>query len=110
MRLGYTLIEIVLVTVVMGVLATLAMSRYTTVVERQRSQRALANLDTVYGAGRTLYSRTKSYPIGTMNRDQINTAFALSIMDNDFTYSFESGDSTSFTASTIRTRASSHLR
>jgi len=61
MKRGFTLLEIIMVSVIIGVLATLGISHYTTVREMALDKEAVANLRLIFAAERIYRMETGDY-------------------------------------------------
>lgn len=60
-RPGYTLVEVMVVTVILGVLAAMAVPSYRRAVEQGRADQAAANLRTLWAAERLYYLDQQTY-------------------------------------------------
>ena len=64
-RKSFTLIEILIVMIIIGALAVLAVPRYFNTTEKMRSQEAVHTLTTLYAAQKRYYVDNGSYKVGT---------------------------------------------
>jgi type IV pilus assembly protein PilE len=62
MRKGFTLLEIIVVLIILGIIATLGFTQYTRVIEKGRTSEAKANLGTIRTMAVSQYQETGSYP------------------------------------------------
>jgi len=81
---GFTLVELMIVVIVIGILAAVAIPLYQMVPERSRATEAVAGLGTLKGALRTYYAEHGTY---------VNAAFTDdSVVTSSGVLSVESGD------------------
>ncbi len=97
---GFTLTEIIIVVVILGVLASLALVRYTDMIKKGREQDAVNQLKAIHAANHIFFERNN--PPGflsgaNLDLDAINTNLGLSIFSNGITYQY-TGNANSFTA------------
>jgi prepilin-type N-terminal cleavage/methylation domain-containing protein len=86
---AFTIMEIMLVVVILGVLASLALTRYTDTVERQRCGKARTNVSSILYGAKLYYDRAGYHaPSNANNTATINNAFGLDISDIYFNYSY----------------------
>lgn len=87
---GFTLIELIIVVVVISVLASIALPRFTKTIEHARDQEAIVNLNLIKAAELIYYNEYNSYwpPLGSSQQSvtQINSALLLNLNNNNFTY------------------------
>ncbi len=99
---GFTLIEIIVVTVILGILAAVALPNYTTMITQQAARAAKNNLITIYNAQWNYYFTNGFYCKDTAipphicdtltgSATSINTNLSLNIIDNNFTYQCKQG-------------------
>ncbi|MFP4472631.1 MAG: type IV pilin protein [Candidatus Omnitrophota bacterium] len=99
---GFTLVEIMITVVIIGVLAGLALPRYLDSVERQYAEKAARNMQSIYLAGKEYEAGggtscgpsnngcdAKPFPPGFLNSlDEINQKLHLNLpRDDKFSYS-----------------------
>lgn len=83
---AYTLIEVMIVVIIVGVIAGLGIMQFSRMVELQRCRTAKQNLVTIWGALEIYKTRNGSYPMFMYPTSQINTTLGLNIYDSDFLY------------------------
>lgn len=62
MRKGFTLLELIVVIIIIGILATLGFTQYTAIIERGRRAEARANLGTIRQMALVYYQENNAYP------------------------------------------------
>ena len=101
-KTGFTLVEIMVVIIIIGVLATIAIPNYSKTVDRSRLQDAMQQLTTLHAANMIYRAQSgtgylaATYSGSTAVRD-INENLGINIIANGFAYSY-TGTATSFTA------------
>jgi type IV pilus assembly protein PilE len=87
---GFTLMELIVVMIIIGILATVAVSNYTTMMIQGAAKAAQNNLTAIYNAQKNYYFNNNKYcisPNGVCNSSaSVNTTLSLNISDNNFTY------------------------
>ncbi|MEK6563910.1 MAG: type IV pilin protein [Candidatus Omnitrophota bacterium] len=73
-RSGFTIVELVVVVVIIGILAALALPQYIKTVERARQSEAMANLAAIKGAQVRYYLENANYTTNFDNLDIDNTS------------------------------------
>jgi len=82
---GFTLIEITVVLIILGVLAAIAVPNYMTSLQQGEARNAKNNLISIYGAQRNYYFTNGSYCLASCNSlANINTALSLNLTDTYF--------------------------
>jgi len=93
---AFTLMEMMVAAVILGVLAVIAVTRYGSVAEKQRADTARQNLEAIYAASNVYAAQMRSVPSGRdKNVDFINNTFKTNIReDGTFTYryNYDSGN------------------
>ena len=101
--MGFTLIELIIVIVIIGVLATLGVSQYYPLRERALDKEAEANLRLIASAERIYRMETQTY-VTSNTTSQINSDLRLSITTTRPSWSyFVHGNATNFCAQANRT-------
>ena len=90
---GFTLLEIIIVIIIVGVLASLALPRFFSTVEFSRATEALSSLQTVRSAIERCYLQTSDYTKCTAMTD-LDIGDPASAVGSHFTYVLTSQGST----------------
>lgn len=85
-RKGFTLVELLVVVVVLGTLAAIALLRYPSVIEKTRAAKAWFTLADIIRAEKVYYLENNSYTTTLTNLDIYDTD--PSTADIDFNYGF----------------------
>jgi prepilin-type N-terminal cleavage/methylation domain-containing protein len=102
---GFTLLELMIVVIVIGILAAIAMPRYIDTIERARMAEALSNLDVIrasekrYWAEQLGWSGTGTY---TNSIDALDIDNPNNEPNRLFTYSITGAGAAGFTATAVR--------
>lgn len=87
-RHGFTLMEILVVVVMLGIMAGFALPAYNNSLRKANERDATINLIAIHGAQMVREARTGAYwDGGAGNTASINTNLGLNIVENDVTYS-----------------------
>jgi prepilin-type N-terminal cleavage/methylation domain-containing protein len=108
---GFTLLEIIIVIVIIGILSTFGISQYIPARERALGKEATANLKLIAAAERIYRMENDTYypASGTVNGvNNINTNLKLSLTTQSWHYSITGGTDT-FTASASRNGSGGYL-
>lgn len=97
---SFTLLEILIVIIIVGILAGLGMASYTGVKEKTLGKEAIANLKLIASAERIRRMETGGYYISS-NLQNINDNLKLSLSDSNWAYSV-SGTAATFSATATR--------
>jgi prepilin-type N-terminal cleavage/methylation domain-containing protein len=100
---GFSLVEIMVVLVVIGVLVSIAVPRYDRAVEQSRADIAAANLRAVWSAQRMYWLENHAYT------SDLSSLTSLGLLDpsilvtsNGYAFAVSAADATSFTATATR--------
>lgn len=93
-RKGFTLIEVLMVVLIIGILASLALPQYTKVVERAKISEARSSLAAMRTAQNIYYLENDSYATALSDLSLETTLFQSTL----FTYVMSGGDTFSATA------------
>ncbi len=101
LKTGFTLMEIMVVIIIIGILATIAIPNYSKTIDRSRLQDAMQQLITLHAANMILRAQSGTGFLDTFggNWDHItfNPLLGINIIPNGFTYTY-TGTPTTFTA------------
>lgn len=78
--------ELLLVIVVLGILASIAVPGYQRAILRTRAQEARSNLQAIYDAQRQYMMKNGAYWTGSTDEAVINSALHLDLEKNDWDY------------------------
>ena|SRR3989338_1772233 len=97
---GFTLLEVIIVVIIVGVLMSLALPRFFSVVEQSRGAEALQNISALRGAVTRCALRLGNYSSGCSGFTNLDAADPSTAPNNHFTYNVAtpSGDVFSITA------------
>ncbi len=101
---GFTLTELIVVVVVLGIMAGFAIPNYTKSIDRAYRKDGTVNLTAIYAAQQIYYNNNNaSYwqPSGGGGVSDINTSLGLGILSNNLTYSC-SGNGVTFSCTATR--------
>jgi len=84
---GFTLMEIIVALVILGILSAISVPFYTTMIMQGSAKAAQNNLITIYNGQKNYYYDHDAHCIATCNSlANINTNLSLNITDNNFNY------------------------
>ncbi|RKY30910.1 MAG: hypothetical protein DRP74_06000 [Candidatus Omnitrophota bacterium] len=98
---GFTLVELLIVAVIIGILATFAMPNFTVTKERTLSREAIANLRLIAAAERIYKMEHDDYLISSA-LDTINDELMLSINDSNWEYEIQATGGGGFSATATK--------
>lgn len=81
-----TLMELLIVIVIIGILAAIAVPLYTNKIERTRGERTIANIELIVYAYKQLYLKNGTMPV-LADLQHINEDLNLDLSDSNFNYS-----------------------
>jgi prepilin-type N-terminal cleavage/methylation domain-containing protein len=88
---AFTMLELMVVVVIVGIIATFAIPNYTKSVDQSYEKDAVNNLTLIAAAQQFYFTNNNQYLAAGANRNTINSALKLNILPNGFTYSCPSG-------------------
>jgi type IV pilus assembly protein PilE len=96
---GFTLVELMIVVIIVGILAAVAIPMYQGATERAKASEAVAALGTIRGAMRVYYAEHGTYVgTGAAIGDKVTLANVLDVTDNDLLGRFFSTECYTFDA------------
>lgn len=101
---GFTLTELIVVVVVLGIMAGFAIPNYTKSIDRSYRKDGTVNLTAIYAAEQIYYNNNNGsyWPAsGSGDVSAINSNLGLGILSNNLTYSC-SGNGATFSCTAIR--------
>lgn len=102
-RRGFTLLEILIAVITLGVVASLALSNYRTIMEQSYCNTAQRNLIAIRLAAEIHLTKTGTWNISGTTLTNINNDLRLNINDPKFIYTYESPPFSPNLASATRT-------
>ncbi len=108
---GFTLMEIIIVIIILGSLAGLAINNYRNVMEDSYKRNAVINLYTVYAALEiALYKKNNPelFPGAANTTAEVNRILGLNIVDPNFRYTIFTSLNDNYTASAIKSQGTSY--
>ncbi|MCA9404930.1 MAG: prepilin-type N-terminal cleavage/methylation domain-containing protein [Candidatus Omnitrophica bacterium] len=92
---AFTLMELITVTIIVGVTAAFAIPSYSRAIEKSHSRQVKINLLTIHAAGEIYKIKNQDYPAGSVyGIDAINSLFNIKISDPYFDYNIGFNTST----------------
>ncbi len=101
-RRGFTLLEIIIVVIIVGILASLALPRFFRTVEFSRANEALSNLSAVRRAMERCYLFKNTYGTECDSFSELDVEDPGTLTNTHFTYSLGSPTATLFTITATR--------
>lgn len=100
---AFTLIEIIVVVVILGIISAIAIPNYTKTIISAQKKDALNNLKMIHSANQLYFSRTSSFfPTSSpANVTAINQELNINIIPGDLTYTCTGGGS-AFSCTAVR--------
>lgn len=82
---SFTLLELIIVVIIIGILASLAIPIYINTIEKQRGEVCINNMRTIFAAWRIYKMKNPNFLIGGFqNVNQINTRLGIAIDERHF--------------------------
>jgi len=97
---GFTLVELIVVVIIMGVIASLALVGYEKTVEIQRYRTHKNNLIQLKGKLQAYYYKNRGYINGPLDLDGLNNALNTRVEDPHFSYSYNTPTPDTFNITT----------
>lgn len=91
---GFTLVELLMVVIIIGVLVTIAIPNYTRAVERSKGSKAKGTLDAIRKAELQYRALSDSYTATIDNLTEVDLPITNIAADNDWTYTIAATVST----------------
>lgn len=101
MKRGFTLVELLIVLVIIGILASVAVPNYTRMVERAKAEQAVTYLKVIRTGEKIYYASNVSYT-ACANIGEIKSRLGAEVTDEHYLFSVTSNPSTSFLATAKR--------
>ncbi len=102
LRRGISLIEIVMVTVIIGILASLTVPSFHQALEQSRADVACANLRAIWSAQRLYWLQNRTYAVDLATLQSVDLLDSAVSNQTFYTYEIDGATSTGFSASAIR--------
>ncbi len=102
---GFTLMEIIVTVIIVGVIASFAIPNYSRTINQTRAQDAIIQLSAIRSANQLYFAKTGTYwptVAGSNLVSAINSALNLNIIQNGMVYDCQ-GNGTTFTCTAINT-------
>ena len=100
-KTAFTIIELMVVIVIIGVLAVIALPKFKLTVDRAIESDAMNKLITIHAANKIYLAQTGGYLNGNYDVDGINQNLKINIIPDNMTYSY-AGNAAAFTATATR--------
>jgi prepilin-type N-terminal cleavage/methylation domain-containing protein len=90
---AFTLTEIIVVVIILGIIATLGVRYYINTMEHAHQRDAIVNLTAIHSANQVYRARNGQYwpPASNQGVNAINTALKLNIIEDGMTYTCNTG-------------------
>ena len=85
-RKGFTLLEIIIVVVILGVVAGLGLNSYSKIIREARINAAKMNLAQIYAALEIYHFKNKTYVLSGVTLAEMNSDLNLNIIDPNMNY------------------------
>ncbi|OGX26783.1 MAG: hypothetical protein A2Y03_07675 [Omnitrophica WOR_2 bacterium GWF2_38_59] len=91
---AFTLAEMIIVVIIIGIITTFALPKFTKSMEKERARRLESNLTIIHSALEIWEANAQSYPAnGSQDLDYLNNSLRLNILDSDFNYTYTNNGS-----------------
>ena len=98
---AFTIIELMVVIVIIGILAVIALPKFKLTVDRAIESDAINKLMTIHAANKIYFAQTGGYFAGNLDVNGINSSLAINIIPDNMTYSY-TGNANNYTATATR--------
>ena len=96
---GFTLMELMIVVVLIGVVASFAIPNYQKSIRKSHEKDAALQLTALHAANMMYKANAGDYLVGSgLGKDEINSALKINLIENELTYQYTSSDGISFQA------------
>ena len=99
---GFTLLEVIIVVIIVGVLMSLALPRFFSVVEQSRGAEALQNISAIRGSVVRCALRLGNYALGCNVFANLDTENPATAPNNHFTYNIATTSGSIFSITAMR--------
>ena len=106
-KAGYTLVELMVAVIIIGILVTIAIPNYARSIERSKCSQALQILKDMRTAGLSYYANNETFPgPGSESdlEDEVGANFYSDGSNDDWTFSITTGNTTTFVVQAQRRR------
>jgi len=101
---GFTLMELMIVIVIIGVLASFALPNFRNTINRSQCNDARAQLIALHGANAIYRAQNDEYlPGAAINTAAINAGLHVNLIESAYTYSYTRSDTTHYAVTASRT-------
>ncbi len=103
MKAGFTLLEIIIVVVLLGIIAGFALPNYQKSIRKAHERDAIVQLSSLHATNLMYNAQDGGFLPGTLDITGINTGLGINIIANGMTYAYVAGASkpTTFSATAV---------
>ncbi len=106
-KCGFTLVELMIVVIIIGILVSLAIPNYARSIERSKCSQAIQILKNMRSAGLSYYANNETFP-GPGDEpdleDEVGANFYSDGSNDDWAFSIQTGDATTLVLQATRKR------